>query len=128
MSSQEITVVYKWTAKPGRLDELKAIYEEVLKEMKANEPDTLKMDCYFADESNAIIVHDLFKDGAALGTHLGGTAARHFPKLSEIAVPGPFLFCGDVPDELKQAAGGMNMGAIFGAYAFGFARSPSETS
>ena len=96
--------------------------------MKANEPDTLKMDCYFADESNAIIVHDLFKDGAALGTHLGGTAARHFPKMSEIAVPGPFLFCGDVPDELKQAAEGMNMGAIFGAYAFGFARSPSETS
>lgn len=128
MNSQEITVVYRWTAKPGRLDELKAIYEKVLKEMKANEPDTLKMECYFADESSAIIVHDVFKDGAALGTHLGGTAAHHFPKLSEIAVPGPFLFCGDVPDELKQAADGMNMGAIFGTRAFGFTRSRSGTS
>ena len=114
--------------------------------MKANEPDTLKMECYFADESSAVIVHDLFKDGAALGTHLGGivhdlfkdgaalgthlggTAAHHFPRLSEIAVPGPFLFCGDVPDELKQAVEGMNMGAIFGTRAFGFTRSPSETS
>jgi quinol monooxygenase YgiN len=125
MKDQEITVFYKWTAKPGKLDELKAIYKEVLKEMKENEPDTLKMECYFADEANAIIVHDLFKDGAALGAHLGGTAAHHFPKLAEIAVPGPFLFCGDVPDELKQAADGMNMGAIFGTHAFGFERSQS---
>ena len=70
-------------------------------------------------------MHDLFKDGAALGTHLSGTAAHHFPKLSEIAVPGPFFFCGDVPEELMQAAQAMNMGAEFGTHAFGFERSPS---
>ena len=125
MSSKEITVFYKWTANPGKLDELKAIYQEVLKEMEENEPDTLKMETYFADEENAIIVHDLFKDGAALGTHLGGTAAHHFPKLSEIAVPGPFFFCGDVPEELMQAANSMNMGAEFSTHAFGFERSTS---
>lgn len=126
MKNWEITVFYKWTAKPGKLDELKAIYEEVLKEMKDNEPGTLKMACYFADELNAIFVHDLFSDGAALGYHLGVTAARHFPALSEIAIPGPFFFCGDVPEELMQAANGMNMGAEFGTHAFGFERSPSE--
>ena len=46
MRNQEITVFYKWTAKPGKLDELRAIYEDVLREMEANEPDTLGMDCY----------------------------------------------------------------------------------
>ncbi len=30
MNKQEITVFYKWTAKPGKLDELKAIYQEYL--------------------------------------------------------------------------------------------------
>ena len=69
------------------------------------------------------IVHDLFKDGAALGLHLGGTAANHFPQLSQIATPGPFFFCGDVPAELRQAAEGMNMGAEFSTHAFGFDRS-----
>ena len=122
MKSKQITVFYKWTAKPGKLDELKAMYKEVFKAMNDNEPDSLKMECYFADEENAIIVHDLFKDGNALGFHLMGTAAQHFPKLLEIAVPGPFLFCGDVPDELKQAAQGMNMGAEFSYHAFGFDR------
>lgn len=123
MNKQEITVFYKWTAKSGQLDALKAIYQDVYKAMQENEPDSLKMECYFADEENAIIVHDVFKDGAALGFHLGGTAAQHFPELAKIAVPGPFFFCGDVPEELKQAAISMNMGAEFGAHAFGFERS-----
>ena len=123
MSTQEITVVYRWTAKPGKLDELKAIYEQVREEMESNEPGTLRMECYFADDAEQIIVHDVFADGAALGAHLGVTAAQHFPKLAEIAVPGPFFFCGDVPAELRQAAEGMNMGAAFGTHAFGFTRS-----
>lgn len=122
MNNQEITVFYKWTAKPGKLDELKEMYQQVFKAMHDNEPDSLKMECYFSDEQNAIIVHDVFKDGNALGFHLMGTAAQHFPQLVEIATPGPFMFCGDVPEELKQAAIGMNMGAEFGTHAFGFDR------
>jgi quinol monooxygenase YgiN len=122
MSKQNITVFYKWTAKQGKYDELKAIYRQVLDEMQSSEPGTLMMQTYFDDDQNAIIVHDLFKDGEAMGFHLGVTAARHFPKLSEIAIPGPFFFCGDVPDELRQAAEGMNMGAEFSTYGFGFER------
>jgi quinol monooxygenase YgiN len=127
MNNSEITVFYKWTAKPGKLDELKSMYSDVMKAMSDNEPDSLKMECYFADEENAIIVHDVFKDGNALGFHLMGTAAGHFPQLLEIAVPGPFMFCGDVPEELKQAAIGMNMGAEFGTHAFGFDRRALQT-
>jgi quinol monooxygenase YgiN len=123
MKDQGITVFYKWTAKPGKFDELKAIYQQVRKEMEENEPGTLMMQCYYDEEQSALIVNDLFKDGAALGAHLGVTAAGHFPKLAEIAVPGPFFFCGDVPEELKQAAIGMNMGAEFSTHAFGFERS-----
>ena len=125
MKSQEITVFYKWTAKPGKLDELKAMYQQVYQTMLDNEPDSIKMECYFADEENAIVVHDLFKDGQALGFHLMGTAGKHFPQLLEIATPGPFFFCGEVPEELKQAAIGMNMGAEFGQHAFGFDRRES---
>ena len=31
MTNQEITVVYKWSANPGKAEELKAIYKEVRK-------------------------------------------------------------------------------------------------
>ena len=123
MKNQEIAVVYKWSAKPGKAEELKAIYREVEKQMQETEPDALKVDCYFDDSNNVLIVYDLFKDGAALGQHLGTTAAGHFPALLEIAIPGPFLFCGDVPEELKIAAIGMGLDATFAPRAFGFSRS-----
>ena len=122
MKNQEITVVYKWTAKPGKADELNAIYKEVEKQMQETEPNALKVDCYFDESTSTLIVYDLFKDGAALGQHLGTTAAGHFPTLLQIAVPGPFLFCGDVPEELKQAAIGMGLDATFATHAFGFDR------
>ena len=127
MKDQEITVFYKWTAKPGKLDELRAIYQDVLKAMKENEPDALKMECYIDHDLHALIVHDVFKDGAALGLHLGSTAAQHFPQLAQIAIPGPFFFCGEVPEDLKQAAIGMNMGAEFGTHVFGFERSDASS-
>lgn len=122
MNNQEITVVYKWTAKPGKAEELKAIYKDVERQMNETEPGALKVDCYFDESSNVLIVSDLFKDGAALGQHLGTTAAGHFPALLQIAEPGPFLFCGDVPEDLKQAAIGMGLDATFAPREFGFTR------
>ena len=122
MDNQEITVVYKWTANPGKAEELRTIYREVEKQMQETEPNALKVDCYFDESTNTLIVYDLFKDGAALGQHLGTTAAGHFPALLQIAVPGPFLFCGDVPEELKQAAIGMGLDATFAPHVFGFDR------
>ncbi len=122
MSKQHITVVYKWTAKPGKENELKSIYMEVGKQMNETEPDAIKVDCYFDESTSSLIVYDLFKDGAALGQHLGTTAAGHFPELLQVAIPGPFLFCGEVPEELKQAAIGMGLDATFAPHIFGFDR------
>ena len=122
MKNQEITVVYKWTANPGKAEELTSIYKEVEKAMRETEPNALKVECFFDETSNALVVYDLFKDGAALEQHLGTTAAGHFPALLQIAVPGAFLFCGDVPEELKQAALGMGLDATFAPRIFGFDR------
>ena len=122
MENQSITVVYKWTAKAGKAEELKAIYQAVAKQMEETEPNAIQVDCFFDPDSNVLIVYDLFKDGAALGLHLSTTAAGHFPQLLAIATPGPFLFCGEVPEELKQAALGMGLDATFAPRIFGFDR------
>lgn len=123
MENQEITVVYKWTAQPGKAQELQSIYRAVEKQMQETEPGALRVDCFFDEATGVLLVYDLFKDGAALGQHLGTTAAGHFPELLQIATPGPFLFCGDVPDQLKQAALGMGLDATFAPRSFGFNRS-----
>jgi quinol monooxygenase YgiN len=122
MQANRITVVYKWTAKPGKLHELTSIYEQVTEAMKENEPDAEAVHCYVSEAENALYVRDEFKDAAALGLHLSSTAPSHFPQLLAIAAPGPFLFFGDVPEELKQATEQMQLGAEFAMHAFGFDR------
>jgi quinol monooxygenase YgiN len=122
MENQEVMVVYKWTAKEGKSEELKAIYREVESQMKSNEPGALNVQCYFDQTSGTLVVMDLFADANAVGFHLGTTAAGHFENLLAIAVPGEFLFCGDVPEEMKQAAIGMGLKAIFAPKSFGFVR------
>lgn len=122
MENQEVMVVYKWTAKEGNSEELKAIYREVESQMKSNEPGALKVQCYFDETSSTLVVMDLFSDAGAVGFHLGTTAAGHFENLLQIAVPGEFLFCGEVPDEMKQAAIGMGLQATFAPRVFGFER------
>jgi quinol monooxygenase YgiN len=122
MDTDHITVVYKWTAQPGKLDALTSIYEKVTEAMQQNEPDAEAVHLYVSQEENAIYVRDEFKDAAAMGFHLGGTAAAHFPALLEIATPGSFMFMGPVPEELKQATRQMGLAAEFSTHAAGFDR------
>ena len=110
------------------MDELKAIYENVAQESEANEPGVPWMNCYEVQGSDAIIIQEVFQDGAALGMHLGGTAAHFFPGLLEIADPGPFFFCGNVPDEIVQATASMGLDAVFANRIFGISRRQSVTS
>ena len=122
MKNQEVMVVYKWTAKEGKSEDLKGIYKEVEAQMRSNEPGALKVECYFDDSSSTLVVMDLFSDAGAVGFHLGTTAAGHFNDLLQIAIPGEFLFCGEVPEEMKQAATGMGLQATFAPHVFGFDR------
>ncbi len=122
MDKQHITVVYKWTAHPGKLEELISIYGEVTDAMEKNEPGAEAVHCYASEQENALYVRDEFKDAAAMGFHLQTTAASHFPSLLSIAVPGPFFFLGDVPQELKDATEQMQLGAEFALHTSGFDR------
>ena len=122
MNAEHVTVVYKWTAKPGKLDELVSIYKAVTDAMEQNEPGAEAVHVYASEDENALYVRDEFKDAGAMGFHLQTTAANHFPNLLAIAVPGPFFFFGDVPQELRAATEQMQLGAEFGLHSYGFDR------
>lgn len=122
MKDQQVTVVYQWMAKPGKSEELINIYKDVEKQMKDTEPGALNVQCYFDESTDTLVVSDLFANAEALGFHLGTTAGAHFPSLLEVANPGPFLFCGNVPEEMQQAAIGMGLDAKFAPGIFGFDR------
>ena len=122
MSNQNITVVYKLTAKPGMLGKLSDIYAGIAAAMEANEPGAVEVEVFVSEQDNAVYVRDEFANADALGFHLTETAAAHFPDLLAIATPGPFYFFGDVPTELKQATEQMQLGAEFSTRHAGFSR------
>lgn len=122
MQSNNITVVYKWIAKPGQLETLMGIYRQVTDQMKANEPGATEVQVYVSKAENALYVRDEFAHAGALAAHLTDTAAAHFPSLLEIATPGPFLFFGDVPEQLQQATKQMGLASEFGLHVAGFTR------
>ena len=122
MKNEQITVVYSWTAKEGKSQDLKAIYDNVTKQMNETEPGALAVDCYFDETSRKLVVVDVFANAEAVGFHLGTTAGAHWPELIQVADPGEFLFCGEVPQEMQQAALGMGLNATFSPNVFGFTR------
>ena len=122
MDSRHVTVIYKWTAKPGKLDELAAIYAQVTQQMEQNEPGAEAVHVYVSEADGALYVRDEFADANAVGFHLSETASQHFPQLLAIATPGPFFFMGDVPEGMKQATEQMGLGGEFGTHAAGFDR------
>jgi len=118
----EIALTYVWTAHEGQEDRLVATYGAVGELLEANEPGLISNEIAVSETGNQIVIHEVFEDGNALAFHLSETAAQFFPQLIEFATPGPFIFRGDVPEELKTAAYQMNMGAIFTGDWDGFER------
>ena len=61
MENKQVMVVYSWTAKEGKSNELKAIYTEVANQMKSNEPGAMKVQCYFDESTSRLIVLDVLQ-------------------------------------------------------------------
>ena len=120
--SQHIDLTYVWTAHDGKAEQLVQTYAAVGEVLEANEPGLLLYEISVSETGDQIVIHEVFEDADALAYHLQETAAKFFPELVTFATPGPFIFKGDVPEELKAAAYSMDMGAIFAGEATGFER------
>ena len=71
MSSEAVTVIYKWTAKEGQLETLRGIYAQVTEQMEQNEPGATNVHVYVSEAENALYVRDEFANADAVGFHLG---------------------------------------------------------
>ena len=120
--STAIDLTYVWTAHAGKAEQLIATYDAVGEVLNANEPGLLSYEIAVSEKGDQIVIHEVFADADALAHHLNETAAKFFPQIVEFATPGPFIFRGEVPQELKAAAYEMNMGAIFTDQWTGFER------
>ena len=119
---QKIDLTYVWTAHPGQEERLINTYAAVGGVLEANEPGLLVYEIAVSESGHQLVIREVFEDADAMAFRLSQTAAQFFPELVTFATPGPFIFSGDVPAHLKEAAYGMEMGAIFTGDWSGFTR------
>jgi quinol monooxygenase YgiN len=87
-------------AKPGKLDELKAVFGPMF-EQSATEPGTLFYTLIEGDEPDTLYFFEHYADQAALDTHMGSDALTAlYPKLMPLLEHGSMV-AGDVFRRLR---------------------------
>ena len=66
----KVSYVVEFTINDGKLEEFKAKSASYIEAVKANEPGTLGYQWFLAEDGKRCLVHEVFRDSAALMAHL----------------------------------------------------------
>ncbi len=76
---------------------------------------------------DAVLVHHVFADSAALGAYFSTTATEHMAALTEVAQPQLHMVRGvEIPEGVKSALSSKVSDVAFGEYQFGFVKQESR--
>ena len=126
----EISVTGKWVpAKPGgrfrKTDESRemlAEWEDIHSGARAD-TGVLSTEINHAVGEDAVLVHHVFENAAALGHYFSTTATEHMGPLTAVAKPDLHLVRGmTVPAPAREAIGAKGVTAAFGEHLFGFVK------
>lgn len=127
---QEISVTGKWVpTKQGGLFRKSAESQEMLQEWEdihngaRSDAGVLSTEINHAVGEDAVLVHHVFKDSAALVHYFSTTATRHMGPLTEVAKPELHLIRGtSIPAAAREALLAKNVPAVFGEFLYGYAK------
>ena len=104
----------------GKLDDLKALAEEMVAATRADEPGALVYEYYIDPDGTRCNVVERYADSAAAMVHLGNFGAKFADRFLAILTPVRFQVHGPASDELRAALSGF--GAVHLDQIAGFAR------
>ena len=126
----EISITGKWVpTKPGGRFWKSAESQEMLQEWEdihagaAADPGVLSTEINHAVGEDAVLVHHVFKDPAALVHYFSTTATQHMAPLTAVAKPELHLIRGtSIPTAAREAVSAKNVPGAFGEFLFGYAK------
>lgn len=126
----EISVTGKWIpTKSGGLFRKSAESKEMLQEWEdihvGAKADTglLSTEINHAVGEDAVLVHHVFKDPAALTHYFSSTATQHMGALTKVAKPELHLVRGvNIPTSVTDAISAKNVPGVFGEFLFGYVK------
>jgi len=82
-----VYVLTEFTIVPGKVDEFKAIFQELLDVVKEKEPNTLRYQCYFNNDQTKSYIVEEYPNAAAVRAHILHVAItiRKLLKISKVS-------------------------------------------
>lgn len=126
----EISITGKWVPRdPGRRFRVSDDSREMLQEWEdihvgaRNSQGVLSTEINHAVGEDAVLVHHVFENPAALGHYFATTATEHMGALSAVARPELHIVRGtSIPESAREAILAKGVDAAFGEHLFGFAK------
>lgn len=126
----EISITGKWVpATPGGLFRKSADSDAMLQEWEdihagaRDDGGVLSTEINHAVGEDAVLVHHVFRDAAALGHYFSTTATDHMAALTSVAKPELHIVRGmNIPAQVKSAIDSKGVTAAYGDFLYGFVK------
>jgi quinol monooxygenase YgiN len=126
----EISITGKWTStNPGGFFRGSEESKEMLQEWEdihlgaKSSPGVLSTEINHAVGEDAVLVHHIFEDAAALGHYFSTTATDHMQALTAVAKPNLHMVRGaSIPQAVQDAITAKGVPVAFGEHLFGYVR------
>ena len=115
----EVSWVFEVAVKPGKIDGLRALMEEMVESTRA-EPGALVYEWFVSDDEGVVVLYERYADSAAALTHSDAFAAKFAGRFMDLVDPIRFTVLGTPSDEVKAALS--RPGRVFLQPFGGFAR------
>ncbi len=106
--------------KDGKLDDFKAVMNEMIEATRANEPGTLIYEWFISEDGKSCHIYERYVDSAATMIHLGSFGEKFAERFLAALEPTRFMVYGNPNDEVRAALEGF--GAVHMSQIGGFAR------
>jgi quinol monooxygenase YgiN len=115
----QVSWVFKVAVRPGKLDELRTLMEEMVESTRAK-PGALVYEWFVSDDGGVVLLYERYADSAAALTHSEAFRAKFAARFLDLVDPTRFTVLGTPSDEAKAALS--RPGRVFLDSFGGFAR------
>lgn len=105
--SQVVAWMLELDVKAGKLDQLKALIDEMVAGTKAAEPGALSYEWSLSLDGARCHIYERYADSAAVLTHLGNFGERYAARFLDALTPTRFVVYGSPSDAAKRAMAAM---------------------
>ena len=112
--------VVELAVKPGKVDQAKALMDDMVSSIQENEPGTLNYELFISDNEQTLHIYEQYADGDAFKTHLDNFSAAFADRFGKAVDVSAFTVYGNPNDEIRKILDGF--GAVIMSPLVGFAR------